>query len=118
MRFASAEADPPPAANAPPDPHADHRFKPFARKHLRKEPCNFGWDWGPKLVTCGIWRPIRLVAFDTARLEDVHILQHHAASGAVALAVAAEVGRLSDESLRARITLSHEGGVISEKLCR
>jgi beta-mannosidase len=34
---------------------------------IRKEPCNFGWDWGPVLVTCGIWRDIRLVAFSPAR---------------------------------------------------
>ena len=31
------------------------------RAWVRKEPCNFGWDWGPTLVTCGIWRAIELV---------------------------------------------------------
>ena len=25
---------------------------------IRKEPCNFGWDWGPKMVTSGIWRDV------------------------------------------------------------
>ncbi len=35
--------------------------------YVRKEPCNFGWDWGPTLITCGIWRKIELVAFDAAR---------------------------------------------------
>ena len=34
--------------------------------YVRKEPCNFGWDWGPTLITCGIWRKIELVAFDAA----------------------------------------------------
>ena len=72
---------------------------------------------GAELVTCGIWRPIRLVAFDTARIEDVNIVQRHAASGAVAIAVAAEARRRSDESLRARITLSHEGGVDLREAC-
>jgi beta-mannosidase len=48
---------------------------------IRKEPCNFGWDWGPKMVTSGIWREIELIAFDTARLIDVHILQDHTAQG-------------------------------------
>ena len=33
--------------------------------YVRKEPCNFGWDWGPTLVTCGIWRKIGIVAFDS-----------------------------------------------------
>ncbi|MHC4985478.1 MAG: glycoside hydrolase family 2 protein [Planctomycetota bacterium] len=46
--------------------------------HLRKEQCNFGWDWGPMCATSGIWRPIRLVAFNTARLDDVETRQTHA----------------------------------------
>ncbi|GIF63497.1 beta-mannosidase [Asanoa ishikariensis] len=28
---------------------------------LRKMACNFGWDWGPTLVTAGIWRPVTLI---------------------------------------------------------
>ena len=44
---------------------------------IRKEPCNFGWDWGPKMPTSGIWRDIELVAFNDARLTDVHIMQTH-----------------------------------------
>ncbi len=44
---------------------------------IRKEPCNFGWDWGPKMPTSGIWRNIELVAFNTARLTDVMIQQLH-----------------------------------------
>ncbi len=46
--------------------------------YLRKAPCHFGWDWGPKLPAVGIWRDIRLEGSTTARLEDVHIRQHHA----------------------------------------
>ncbi len=32
--------------------------EPF--QFIRKMACNFGWDWGPTLVTAGIWRPIGL----------------------------------------------------------
>ena len=28
--------------------------------YTRKAPFQFGWDWGLRLVTCGIWKPIRL----------------------------------------------------------
>ena len=49
--------------------------------YIRKEPCNFGWDWGPTLITCGIWRPISIVAFNQARLDDVLILQDHSQEG-------------------------------------
>ena len=44
---------------------------------IRKQPCNFGWDWGPALVTCGIWRPIQLLGIGDGRIEDVHIVQEH-----------------------------------------
>ena len=54
--------------------------------YVRKEPCNFGWDWSPTLITCGIWRKIEFVAFDTARLEDLAILQDHSQPGKVTLA--------------------------------
>jgi beta-mannosidase len=38
---------------------------------IRKMACNYGWDWGPTLVTVGIWRPIRLVQWNYARLENL-----------------------------------------------
>ncbi|MDN5764549.1 MAG: glycoside hydrolase family 2 protein [Humibacillus sp.] len=38
---------------------------------LRKMASNFGWDWGPTLTTAGIWRPIRLQQWSTARLASV-----------------------------------------------
>lgn len=41
---------------------------------IRKMACNFGWDWGPTLVTAGIWRPIGLHAWRTARLAQVRPL--------------------------------------------
>ncbi|NJN54218.1 MAG: hypothetical protein HC804_05335 [Anaerolineae bacterium] len=54
---------------------------------LRKSPCNYGWDWGPMLTTSGIWRNIELLAYNTARLTDVHILQDHSQPGQVTLTV-------------------------------
>lgn len=38
---------------------------------IRKMACNFGWDWGPILVTAGIWKPIGLESWSTARLAAV-----------------------------------------------
>jgi beta-mannosidase len=36
---------------------------------IRKEQCQFGWDWGPRFVTAGIWRDIRLEAWSGNRLR-------------------------------------------------
>ncbi|MBK8568066.1 MAG: glycoside hydrolase family 2 protein [Saprospiraceae bacterium] len=41
----------------------------------RKAGYHFGWDWGPRFVTSGIWRPILLRGWNDARLLDVQIVQ-------------------------------------------
>jgi beta-mannosidase len=43
--------------------------EPYA--FIRKMACNFGWDWGPTLVTAGIWRPIGLHSWSGARIAQV-----------------------------------------------
>ncbi|MFJ3982638.1 glycoside hydrolase family 2 protein [Streptomyces fungicidicus] len=43
-------------------------------QYLRKMACSFGWDWGPTLVTAGIWRPVRLERWSTARIARVRPL--------------------------------------------
>jgi len=78
------------------------------RSWLRKEPCNFGWDWGPALITCGIWRPLDLVAFNTARLTGVRIQQTHA-NGAARLLVTPEIETLGSAELAADIRVSLGG---------
>ncbi|MFF6997318.1 glycoside hydrolase family 2 protein [Streptomyces sp. NPDC008313] len=46
--------------------------EPF--QYIRKMACAFGWDWGPTLVTAGMWRPVRLERWSTARLAEVRPL--------------------------------------------
>lgn len=41
---------------------------------VRKMACNFGWDWGPDLVTAGLWRPVELRRWRTARLDEPTML--------------------------------------------
>jgi len=43
------------------------------RPLTRKAAYQFGWDWGPKIVTMGIWRPIELVSYENNKMEDVII---------------------------------------------
>ncbi|MCZ9883301.1 glycoside hydrolase family 2 protein [Arthrobacter sp. B2a2-09] len=39
--------------------------------HVRKTASNFGWDWGPTLVTAGIWKPVYLETWAAARIASV-----------------------------------------------
>ncbi|MEZ2222611.1 glycoside hydrolase family 2 protein [Rhizobium sp. RCC_161_2] len=38
---------------------------------IRKMACNFGWDWGPTVVTAGIWKPVVIESWSKARLGTV-----------------------------------------------
>ncbi|WP_149193487.1 beta-mannosidase [Luteimonas suaedae] len=43
--------------------------------YVRKAPYHFGWDWGPRIVTAGIWKHVRLEAWDAVRVEGLHVAQ-------------------------------------------
>ncbi|MFQ3536824.1 MAG: glycoside hydrolase family 2 protein [Aggregatilineales bacterium] len=44
-----------------------------SRVYVRKAQYHYGWDWGPTLLTAGIWRPAYLEAYK-ARIAEWHIL--------------------------------------------
>ena len=48
--------------------------------YSRKAQFHYGWDWGPRLITCGIWRPISIEAWDKFKIQDVHIQQQNVSS--------------------------------------
>jgi beta-mannosidase len=40
----------------------------------RKAAFHYGWDWGPRLVASGIWRPVRISAWSGAKIRDVYLV--------------------------------------------
>jgi len=40
---------------------------------VRKSAYHFGWDWGPKFVTAGIWKPVYIESWDKVLLTNLHI---------------------------------------------
>ena len=47
---------------------------PYPFNFVRKMACNFGWDWGPTLITAGIWQNIYLEAWADARIASLRPL--------------------------------------------
>ena len=59
------------AANDPWQPKT--RVEP--KTYIRKAAYEYGWDWGPRFVTSGVWRPAQLEAWGDARISNVNIRQ-------------------------------------------
>jgi beta-mannosidase len=88
--------------------------EPKGRAWLRKEPCSFGWDWGPVLAASGIWRPIYLLAWDTARMSDVQVRQRHA-DGRADLTIHADVEAAKDAELSVSATVMLDGEIVAQE---
>jgi beta-mannosidase len=48
--------------------------------YTRKAAYHFGWDWGPRFVTCGVWRPVYITAWSDLKIEDVSFQQNNITS--------------------------------------
>lgn len=68
----------------------------YARVYARKAQYQYGWDWAAKLLTVGIWRGVRLEAYDKAVLRDVFVWTRQVGSGWAELEVWVEVESLGD----------------------
>jgi beta-mannosidase len=56
------------------------------RAFVRKAQYMFAWDWGPRLVSAGIWKGVSLLEY-SARILDVHVTQKHRHDGRVELSM-------------------------------
>lgn len=42
---------------------------------VRKAQYQFGWDWGPRLVACGIWKDVKLKFWNQAKINNIQFIQ-------------------------------------------
>ena len=45
------------------------------RVFVRKAQYQFGWDWGPRFVTAGIWKKVQLKFWNSAKIENIKYSQ-------------------------------------------
>ena len=76
----------------------DHRAERLS-VFTRKAPYSYGWDWGIRMVTSGIWRPVTLCFQDVVRIEDLHIRQLELSENKARLSVELELERLAEGML-------------------
>jgi len=75
------------------------------KTYIRKAAYEYGWDWGPRFVTSGIWRPVRLEAWNKVRIADFAIRQRDVSSEVAHLDAVVEVD--SATAGPARVTVSY-----------
>ena len=72
---------------------------------MRKSPSSFGWDWGPKLPSMGVWRNVQLVGRAESQIEDVQIRQKHLRAGKVELGIAVRLARPAKHAMTFKVKL-------------
>lgn len=77
------------------------------RSYVRKAQYSFGWDWGPALPTAGIWRGVKLVAYDKARLGHLALIPLEVAEDEAVVKLSAEVYSSEKTDVRVRFSLKN-----------
>lgn len=84
------------------------RTKVEAKTYIRKAAYEYGWDWGPRFVTSGIWRPARVEMWDMARIADLYIHQKDVDAAVAHLSIEAEV--IASEAGSASLSVDYGTG--------
>lgn len=80
----------------------------------RKAGYHYGWDWGPRLVTSGIWRDIDLVTWNGLKIDNVQYIQKDVTASRANLSTIVKVNSDSDID-NATITLTADGKTVAHK---
>ncbi len=91
--------------------HAPIRYSPFTRK----APYHYGWDWGMRMLTMGIWQPVRLTYYQDSRhiLQDVEINSTISWQGTKAQSASLEIRPLfSEQNLDCEVEVISPSGTI------
>jgi len=87
---------------------------PHVEKHpfnfIRKMACNFGWDWGPALITSGIWQPVALEGWSVARIKTVRPLVTFADENKAVVDVHVDLDYASADGVMLNAYLTEPGG--------
>ena len=86
--------------------------------YLRKSPCQWGWDWGPKLPPIGIWKDAYLEGYSKAKFDSVHIYQEHLFDGSVDVMAEAQIEQWKPGHLQLCMTLRDPDGNTFATTCK
>lgn len=83
--------------------------------YSRKEASDFGWDWGIRLLSCGIWKPVRLIAYDSGRVTQVGVRQNLTNLNEAILSIAAEAETYQTGSFEVNFEVKFQNTIVASK---
>lgn len=79
------------------------------KTYIRKPAYEYGWDWGPRFVNSGIWRPVRLELWDDVRIADFHVAQPDVTAQIAHLAAEIDVISSTETIAKLSFEVEHSG---------
>ncbi|MFL5728496.1 MAG: glycosyl hydrolase 2 galactose-binding domain-containing protein [Cytophagaceae bacterium] len=70
----------------------------------RKAGYHYGWDWGPRFVTSGIWRPVFLETWNKARINNVQLVTQSISQEKAEVKALVEIESTSDQKIKLNIS--------------
>ncbi len=78
----------------------------------RKAPYHYGWDWGPRFVTSGIWKTVQIIGWTELQITDLFIRQDQLTSQMATLT--AEIGVEAEQEWQGKLRLETEGLILEK----
>ena len=95
----------------------DHSEKRMS-VYTRKAPYSYGWDWGIRLATSGIWRPVKLTFCNGAVIDDFFVRQQEVTEQVAKVDNQLEINNVTSTSKEAQVKVVYAYGEQADTLTR
>lgn len=95
----------------------DHSEKRMS-VYTRKAPYSYGWDWGIRLATSGIWRPVKLTFCNGAAIDDFFVRQQEVTEQVAKVDNQLEINNVTSTPKEAQVKVVYAYGEQADTLAR
>lgn len=95
----------------------DHSEKRMS-VYTRKAPYSYGWDWGIRLATSGIWRPVKLTFCNGVAIDDFFVRQQEVTEQVAKVDNQLEINNVTSTPKEAQVKVVYAYGEQADTLTR